>query len=469
MAVITRRLLRTWPVHNRNRYPLHHFSSSPDNEPPSESKPESESQSQSSFSSYLTDVKASLRREPAPQNRPQTLRKPLSFSNPPPPLPPTPPPSRVAYLDEIRRNLSEYRSRSAPSPPSSDSGMSPLSSAPGQSVSLQELYKRHATLNNEDSTLVKQPIGASLAPIRDTLRHIRPANNQSASQGKTYGELSLARFKESLELKPGAKADQGSSILGGNGSLPPFFQKELNKIEDKNVGNTAAMRTQFVRTYSYSQLGEKLKLLRPEKKKGNWFSLHELNERLAKLRQIEQESPEEIGGVTYADLRGIVSKLAQDDVEKKKTPQGLSILNQIGGTPDFMLSPPQDHLVEKYFHPDNMSSAEKLKLELKKVRDEFKMSESDCGSARVQVAQLTTKIEHLSNVLHKKDKHSQRGKQAMVDRRKKLLKYLRRTDWDSYCIVLSKLGLRDNVENIVKAYPNKKAKKAKKGKKVRSS
>ncbi|XP_048443031.1 uncharacterized protein LOC103927438 isoform X3 [Pyrus x bretschneideri] len=51
--------------------------------------------------------------------------------------------------------------------------------------------------------------------------------------------------------------------------------------------------------------------------------------------------------------------------------------------------------VGKYFHPDNMSSAEKLKLELAKVRDEFKMSESDCGSARVQVAQLTTKIKHL--------------------------------------------------------------------------
>ncbi len=38
----------------------------------------------------------------------------------------------------------------------------------------------------------------------------------------------------------------------------------------------------------------------------------------------------------------------------------------------------------QYFHPDNMSSAEKLKIELAKVRDEFKMSDSDCGSARVQ-------------------------------------------------------------------------------------
>ncbi|MBA0778653.1 hypothetical protein Gotri_006500 [Gossypium trilobum] len=56
----------------------------------------------------------------------------------------------------------------------------------------------------------------------------------------------------------------------------------------------------------------------------------------------------------------------------------------------------------QYLHPDNMSSAEKMKIELAKVRDEFKMSESDCGSARVQVAQLTTKIKHLSSVLHKK-------------------------------------------------------------------
>ncbi|XP_040364645.1 30S ribosomal protein S15-like [Rosa chinensis] len=90
-----------------------------------------------------------------------------------------------------------------------------------------------------------------------------------------------------------------------------------------------------------------------------------------------------------------------------------------------------------------MSSPEKLKIELGKVRDEFKMSESNCGSARVQVAQLTTKIKHLSSILHKKDKHSLKGLQAMVQRRKKLLKYLRRTDWDSYCLVLSKLGLRD--------------------------
>ena len=38
----------------------------------------------------------------------------------------------------------------------------------------------------------------------------------------------------------------------------------------------------------------------------------------------------------------------------------------------------------QYNHPDNMSAAEKMKIELAKVREEFKMSESDCGSTRVQ-------------------------------------------------------------------------------------
>ena len=43
----------------------------------------------------------------------------------------------------------------------------------------------------------------------------------------------------------------------------------------------------------------------------------------------------------------------------------------------------------QYFHPDHLSSAEKMKLELKRVRDKLKMSENDCGSARVQGNLLT--------------------------------------------------------------------------------
>ncbi|KAG9137402.1 hypothetical protein Leryth_027284 [Lithospermum erythrorhizon] len=191
--------------------------------------------------------------------------------------------------------------------------------------------------------------------------------------------------------------------------------------------------------------------LRPEKKKDerNWFSLQELSERLHKLRANDVNEMKSAPKNLFIEIRSSMAKWNTSEKMKNKKKnnenvQRIDMLNKLGAEQDFMLSPPKEHLVEKYFHPDNMSSAEKLKIELKKVRDEFKMSESDCGSARVQVAQLTTKIKHLSTALHKKDKHSLKGLQAMVQQRKKLLKYLRRTDWDSYCLVLSKLGLRDN-------------------------
>ncbi|KAL3633096.1 hypothetical protein CASFOL_026080 [Castilleja foliolosa] len=447
MAAITQRLLRLRPAHGHHPYPIRHFSSS-DAPPPSEPKPEPEPEPGSppppSFSSYFNDVKASLQREPPPQNRPQTPRKPLSFSTPPPPpSPQTSPPSRFEYLDEIRRNLSEFRTRSASPPPS-----------PSPSVSLQELYNRHAAPNNKDPSATgdsKPPTGPSFSPIRDSLRNLRSptARNQSVPQGRAVDQLSLSRLKESLKLNRDEKADQGSTpIVGGSDGLPSIFDKEVNKSGDDSNG--AAMRTQFVKMYNHSELGAKLQKLRPEKRKGNWFSLHELNERLAKLRLIEEkESKVDLGGVTFTDLRETLAKLSRNDHEnttKKKNTPRLEFLGRLGGTPSFMLSPPKDELVEKYFHPDNMSSAEKLKLELKKVRDEFKISESDCGSARVQVAQLTTKILHLSAVLKKKDKHSRRGLEAMVERRQKLLKYLRRTDWDSFCLLLAKFDLRDNTD-----------------------
>ena len=63
------------------------------------------------------------------------------------------------------------------------------------------------------------------------------------------------------------------------------------------------------------------------------------------------------------------------------------------------------------------------------------------------------------------DKHSRKGLQEMVQRRKKYLKYLRRTDWDSYCLVLSKLGLRDVPEYKAPDYKSKATTKAKSKKK----
>ncbi|CAM6083078.1 unnamed protein product [Calypogeia fissa] len=114
---------------------------------------------------------------------------------------------------------------------------------------------------------------------------------------------------------------------------------------------------------------------------------------------------------------------------------------------DFMFLPPKNELLRKYFHWENLASPEKHKVTLTKVRKDFQIHKTDCGSSQVQIALLTTKIKYMTKHMetNRKDYHSRKGLEAMVQRRRKILKYLRRKDWDAYCEVITKLGLRDNV------------------------
>ena len=75
---------------------------------------------------------------------------------------------------------------------------------------------------------------------------------------------------------------------------------------------------------------------------------------------------------------------------------------------------------------------------------ELGMHERDTGSSEIQVALLTEKIENLSKHIkqYKKDKHSSVGLLKAVNRRKKLLDYLKRNKVDSYKNILTKLNLR---------------------------
>ncbi len=70
--------------------------------------------------------------------------------------------------------------------------------------------------------------------------------------------------------------------------------------------------------------------------------------------------------------------------------------------------------------------------------------ETDTGSAEVQIALLTGRIDHLTEHLkiHKKDHHSRRGLLLMVGRRRRLLDYLNRKEVDRYRAIIAKLGLR---------------------------
>ena len=81
---------------------------------------------------------------------------------------------------------------------------------------------------------------------------------------------------------------------------------------------------------------------------------------------------------------------------------------------------------------------------MKEKSDNMMKHEKDTGSSEVQIAQLTNKIKNLSQhiEINKKDKHSSVGLLKAVNRRKKLLNYLKRNNSESYKKVLTKLNLR---------------------------
>lgn len=85
-----------------------------------------------------------------------------------------------------------------------------------------------------------------------------------------------------------------------------------------------------------------------------------------------------------------------------------------------------------------------LKDDKTSIIGEYKTHEGDTGSAEVQVALLTARVNHLTEhlKLHKKDHHSRRGLLMMVGQRRRLLNYLSKKDIERYRAVVSRLGLR---------------------------
>lgn len=86
-----------------------------------------------------------------------------------------------------------------------------------------------------------------------------------------------------------------------------------------------------------------------------------------------------------------------------------------------------------------LSTEEKIR-----VTAEYRRHETDTGSPQVQVAQLTERINQLTDHLrtHKKDHHSRRGLLMLVGRRRRLLNYLQRTNLEGYRELTKSLGLR---------------------------
>lgn len=78
------------------------------------------------------------------------------------------------------------------------------------------------------------------------------------------------------------------------------------------------------------------------------------------------------------------------------------------------------------------------------IVSEYGKSATDTGSAEVQIALLTARIEDLSGHFkdHIHDHHSRQGLLRVVSKRRKMLDYLKKTDIERYRSIISRLGLR---------------------------
>ena len=78
------------------------------------------------------------------------------------------------------------------------------------------------------------------------------------------------------------------------------------------------------------------------------------------------------------------------------------------------------------------------------IMSEYGTVANDTGSPEVQVAMLTKRIQNLTEHLkkHKHDHHTRRGLLGLVGRRRRLLKYLEKTDIQRYRALIERLGLR---------------------------
>jgi small subunit ribosomal protein S15 len=78
------------------------------------------------------------------------------------------------------------------------------------------------------------------------------------------------------------------------------------------------------------------------------------------------------------------------------------------------------------------------------VVEKYRTHETDTGSARVQVAILTERINFLTDHFraNKKDHHGRQGLLKMVGQRRRLLNYMKRTDVEGYRRIVQELGLR---------------------------
>lgn len=99
--------------------------------------------------------------------------------------------------------------------------------------------------------------------------------------------------------------------------------------------------------------------------------------------------------------------------------------------------------LKQLFHLSNASTSEIARVQKGKAMELFQMRPGDTGSSAVQIVALTNRIQQVQRhaSTHKKDYSGKRGLDALYVRRRKMLDYLERKDFESYETVVNSLGL----------------------------
>eukprot|EP00884_Botryococcus_braunii_P008505 jgi/Botrbrau1/17656/Bobra.0166s0084.1 len=114
-------------------------------------------------------------------------------------------------------------------------------------------------------------------------------------------------------------------------------------------------------------------------------------------------------------------------------------------TPGAWPAPVKEDLLDRFLGNGVMARSELLQRRLQEVSREFRTHEGDTGSSQVQVARLTERIKWLGQHMasNRKDFSSRRGLERCLNQRRKLLQYMRRTEFNAYMQLLPRLGLKD--------------------------
>ena len=102
-------------------------------------------------------------------------------------------------------------------------------------------------------------------------------------------------------------------------------------------------------------------------------------------------------------------------------------------------------LLDYYTHQEAIMALDSAKKQ--EIVAKYGSNENDTGSSAVQIALLTTRIAELTEHLKvfKKDHASRLGLLKLVGKRRRLMRYFKRTNKDAYVALVASLGIRDNI------------------------